>query len=231
MDLQLILTPAVIIALYLAFTYIVAESYHYYLRKPYHKGPRILFGLALIMLAVMVECVVLYLWYVLWSVLSFATFAIIGGIVILASLLALNYLHGPKCSGARWVTIDNRTVIECVNGPVNAWLSEKGVVIGDRLRGVLSREELNAICYHEEGHGGGLYVLLIRFFSVFIIVFWWLSIATLFAVDLLQRLGVFRVLEDLVRALVGCAIPTGWLLALVVMMWMWIYEHEADLYS
>jgi Zn-dependent protease with chaperone function len=232
MDLQLILTPAVIIALYLTFTYIVAESYHYYLRKPFHKEPCILFGFALIMLAVMVECVVLYLWYVLWSILGFVTFAIIGGIVILASLPALNYLRGPKCSETRWATIDNRSVIECVNGPVNAWLSEEGIVIiGDRLREVLSREELNAVYYHEEGHGRGLYALLIRFFSVFIIAFWWLSMATLFIVDLLQRLGVFRVQGDLVLALVGCTIPTGWLLALEVMMWMWIYEHEADLYS
>jgi Zn-dependent protease with chaperone function len=232
MDLQLILTPAVIIALYFAFTYIVAESYHYYLRKPLHKEPRILFELALAMPAVTAECIVLYLWYVLWSILGFVTFAIIGGIVIVASLPALNYLRGPKCSGARWATIDNRSVIECVNGPVNAWLSEEGIVIiGDRLREVLSREELIAVYYHEKGHGRGLYTLLIRFFFVFIIVFWWLSMATVFAVDLLQRLGVFRVQGDLVRALVGCAIPTGWLLALVVMMLMWVYEYEADLYS
>jgi len=231
MDLQLILTPAVIIALYFAFTYIVAESYHYYLRKPLHKEPRILFELALAMPAVTAECIVLYLWYVLWSILGFVTFAIIGGIVIVAFLRALNYLRGPKCSEVRWATIDNRSVIECVNGPVNAWLSEEGfIIIGDRLREVLSREELKAVYYHEEGHGG-LYALLIRFFFVFIIVFWRLSMVIVFAVDLLQRLGVFRVSGDLVRALVGCAIPIGWLLALVLMMWVWVYEHEADLYS
>ena len=240
MDLQLVLTPAVIIALYFAFTYIVAESYHYYLRKPpLHKGSRILFWLALAMPAVTAWLVVIYLWCVLRSILGFLTFAIIGGIIILASLPALNYLRGPKCSEARWATIDSwiviRSVIGCVNGPVNAWLSKEGIVIiGDKLRKVLSSEELVAVYYHEEGHRGGLHALLIRFFFVFIIAFWWFSMATVFAVDLLQRLGVFRVSGDLVQALVGlvsCAIPIGWLLALVLMMFMWVYEHEADLYS
>ena len=67
--------------------------------------------------------------------------------------------------------------------------------------------------------------------SALILVLWWLLMIVVFVIDLLQRLGLFKVSEDLVLSLVSYSIPIGWLLALTLMLWMWFGEHEADLHS
>jgi Zn-dependent protease with chaperone function len=116
----------------------------------------------------------------------------------------------------------------CINGPVNAWFNGRDIVIGNKLLEILSSVELEAVYYHEEGHKKFRYMFPI---SVLTLALWWLLMIIIFAIELSQRLGLFKVSEDLVLISVGYSIPIGGLLALTIMLWMWFGEHEADLHS
>jgi Zn-dependent protease with chaperone function len=138
------------------------------------------------------------------------------------------YKRVTRCNKVERRRVGSLELAVCVSGSVNAWFNGRDIVIGNKLLEILSPVELEAVYYHEEGHKKFRYMLPI---SAFTLALWWLLMIIVFAIELSQRLGLFKVSEDLVLILVGYSIPIGGLLALTIMLWMWFGEHEADLHS
>ena len=223
-----------ILVLYFAFTYLVAESYHDYLRRPYRKMSRMFFKFTLVTL-VTITLYITVLWLrIFLQVISIMimtspySIIIVGMVLILLSIMLLGIRRLTKCSKVERRRVGNLELVVCVNGPVNAWFNGRDIVIGDKLLEILSPVELEAVYYHEEGHKKFRYMTLIY---ASIIALWWLLMIFAFVIDLLWRLGLFKVSGDLVLILVGYSIPIGWFIVLTIMLRMWFGEHEADLYG
>jgi Zn-dependent protease with chaperone function len=164
---------------------------------------------------------------------SFYGIIIVGMVLILLFIMLFGihryYKNVTRCSKVERRRVGNLELAVCVNGSVNAWFNGRDIVIGSKLLEILSPVELEAVYYHEEGHKKFRYMTPIY---ALILALWWLLMIVVFAIDFLQRLGLFKIIsEDLVLIIVGYSIPLGWLLALTIMLWMWFGEHEADLYS
>jgi len=192
MNLQLILTSAVIIVFYFAFTVLVTMSYHDYLRRPYRKMFRMFFVFTLVALVVITLYIAVPWLCTFLQVISIMTspYSIIVGIVlILLSIMPLGIRRLTKCSKVERRRVGNLELVVCVNGPVNAWFNGIDIVIGDKLLEILSPVELEAVYYHEEGHKKFRYILPIY---ASIIELWWLLMIFAFVIDFLHRLGLFQ---------------------------------------
>jgi Zn-dependent protease with chaperone function len=161
-------------------------------------------------------------------VTPFSGIIIIGIVLIQVLGIYHYYKHATRCNKVERRRVGNLELAVCVNGSVNAWFNGRDIVIGNKLLEILSPVELEAVYYHEEGHKKFRCMSPI---SALTLAMWWLLMIVVFVIDLLQRLGLFKVSEDLVLILVSYSILVGGLLALTIMLWMWFGEHEADLHS
>jgi Zn-dependent protease with chaperone function len=165
---------------------------------------------------------------IILNVTLFSSIIIIGIVLMLVLRIYHYYKYVTRCSKAERRRVGGLELVVCVNGSVNAWFNGRDIIIGNKLSEILSPVELEAVYYHEEGHKKFRYMPPI---SALILALWWLLMVVVFVIDLLQRLGLFKVSEDLVLISVSYSILVGGLLALTIMLWMWFGEHEADLYS
>jgi len=222
-----VLTVLLSITLYVVILVVCSTSYYEYLRFPSRKT-RLWF-----ILTVSLTGSVVVPSLVTWEVLgNLPVISVLAYIVffVLAGLYKVLYEGRFKCSEEEQRFIDGMKFSVCYGGPLNAWYDwrKKIIYVSDKLLRIFNDQELRAVYYHEEGHrkhlvigriGGGFTGLWLVFFSMLFTTVWAVNFRAVY-VDVWTYL-----------LLLGLLIPIACTFSLVSMLWNWLNEHEADIYS
>jgi len=212
-----------LVMLYVVVLIVCSVSYYEYLVSSSRRvGLRFVLTVSFASVVVVPSLVV---WWVLGdlplvSVLAYVIFFVLVGL----------YVRGFRCSEEEPRFVGGMRFSVCYGVSVNAWWDwrRKTVYVSDKLLRVFSVRELRAVYYHEEGHGrhsligwvgGGFTGLWLVFFS------------TLLATVLLVNFRVVYVDAWTYLLLLGLLVPIACAFSLVSMLWNWLNEHEADIYS
>jgi len=220
-----IITISVFTIIYLAITFSSSYYYHSYLRSASIWSKIVSFiGLILLTIAIILLISPLILLIQKISILTYIIFFI--------TLFLINYSYRRefKCSKEEASTIDNMEFIICYEGPINAWYnSYKGkVYIGDKLLKILNGQELMFIYLHEEGHKKHRMIAEV---TTSVSGLWLLFLSTLITVLIILGfdLGSITAYEFLLIFIFLTPLASS--SSLIVMLWYWLNEHEADTYS
>lgn len=203
--------------------------YYDYLRSS-DKKPRTIFILVISILTTAVflsASLLILLLSITVRIISILTY-----IILFIILLSINRLYRRKfkCLEERFFTIDGVEFIICYGGPVGAWFDarKRKIYMSDKLLKVLNEEELKAVYFHEEGHKK--YHVLLEIASTGG-SFWLLFLAFIMAISLGKESNLIDIaVGESLFIFMFLILLTSSILSMI-MLWYWLNEHEADVYS